>query len=535
MIRTLIFFVFTLFIQKSVLSQNIIDTRINVKEKYIPKIPNVKKLDKQAVFEDSVKSLKEIRYDYLDFKVISKPKIRVLNPAKVKSNILIKKSKSNFGINIGNKYFSFVESNYSKEFNKNSFAGVTLANRNYKYTVINNTDLTSNIFSSNAFLISRLVKNKLTLNFSNNINNYKTSNPINNTSKVTNDFYIKSQNFNVILESPLRKDKTKYNTIFNYQSLKLNQALNERKMHLSSELVTKIKNYKSFFNVSLSSFHYDETLKSNELFLNFTPSLDIKLYSSFVKLGISLDYFKKDKDFDFFPVFTIKKILVPNIISLEFGSKIHVSRNYIVHNKNNPFLVVNPSNIRNTKSKLIYVNFFNVLSSNEILNLQFETGYFKNFKNFENYIHIDSSISKVESVFFINYTNLWQSDFKIEYSNKIRHFLKIVADINLQSRSKKNLSNISRTYANLSSNINLQNKIKIIPQLSYKGKTKSFLLGQEYEMNGIINFNLHLNYIFNEKVNFNIKLNNITNNKNEIFRSIMPIGFNLLAGFYYRF
>ena len=50
-----------------------------------------------------------------------------------------------------------------------------------------------------------------------------------------------------------------------------------------------------------------------------------------------------------------------------------------------------------------------------------------------------------------------------------------------------------------------------------------------------MNINIRSYYSLNDQIDFNIKFNNILNSKNEVFRNIKQIGFNISLGFNYKF
>ena len=95
----------------------------------------------------------------------------------------------------------------------------------------------------------------------------------------------------------------------------------------------------------------------------------------------------------------------------------------------------------------------------------------------------------------------------------INHFTKLNFDLSYQYRTIQNLSNISNVQANLYSEINLKNKIIVSPIINYQSPKKSFISNSEYELEEIMNINIHSFYSLNNQIDFNIKLNNILNSK----------------------
>ena len=150
-------------------------------------------------------------------------------------------------------------------------------------------------------------------------------------------------------------------------------------------------------------------------------------------------------------------------------------------------------------------------------------------------MNYENIVTAPNTTFEYNYTNLWQSRSSIKYSNMINHFTKVNFDLSYQYRTIQNLSNISHVQANLYSEINLKNKIIISPIINYQSPKKSFIGNSDYKLQETININIHSYYFLNNQIDFNIKLNNILNSKNEVFRNIKQIGFNMSLGFNYKF
>ena len=117
----------------------------------------------------------------------------------------------------------------------------------------------------------------------------------------------------------------------------------------------------------------------------------------------------------------------------------------------------------------------------------------------------------------------------------INHFIKLNFDLSYQYRTIQSLSNISNVQADLYSEINLKNKIIVSPIINYQSPKKSLVGNSEYELEEIMNINIHSFYSLNNKIDFNIKFNNILNSKTEVFRNIKQIGFNMSLGLNYKF
>ena len=531
MIRnTLIFLLFS----NIVFGQNLNDTKINVSKKYNPSVTDANRLDDQAVYVDTIKIKNTFDYDFISMQIKTKPNIRPLKPALVKNQKFLNNNLNKIELSLGNKFYSDAYLNFSKKIRENLFFGIASSNNRIKYKIIDNTNIKKNNFFFNAFANSEIKKNDITVNF-HFVSNMNTTNE-----SITSAYNEKSEfNFNHAVFDVKVKDKIlsrksiSHITSFSYESLFSeinNYESDENILKFESQLSTKIYQLDSYFDMTLDDYRFGKYSSSNELVITFTPSVDVEILSFNANFGIGFDYFQNEKIFDVFPIIEISKVLVPKISEFSFGTKNDYQRNYLINNYLiNPLLDIDDNHIKNSESKLIYFEFFNKLSKGQFVNIYSDFGYYENFMNYENIL------TAPNTTFEYNYTNLWQSSSTIKYSNMINHFTKLNFDLSYQYRTIQNLSNISNVQANLYSEINLKNKIIVSPIVNYQSPKKSFIGNSEYELEEIMNINIHSFYSLNNQIDFNIKLNNILNSKTEVFRNIKQIGFNMSLGFNYKF
>jgi len=406
---------------------------------------------------------------------------------------------------------------------------------NKKISVKDNKDINikKNNFFFNAFANSEIKKNDITANFHFFSSMNTTDESITNANNEKSKFNFNHAVFDVkVKDKILSRKSISHITSFSYESLFSeinNYESDENILKFESQLSTKIYQLDSYFDMTLDDYRFGKYSSSNELVITFTPSVDLEIFSFNANFGIGFDYFQNEKIFDVFPIIEISKILVPKISEFSFGTKNDYQRNYLINNYLiNPLLDIDDTHIKNSESKLIYLEFFNKLSKSQFINIYSEFGYYENFMNYEN-------IVIAPNTFEYNYTNLWQSSSTIKYSNMINHFTKMNFDLSYQYRTIQNLSNLSNVQANLYSEINLKNKIIVSPIVNYQSPKKSFIGNSEYELEETVNINIHSFYSLNNQIDFNIKLNNILNSKNEVFRNIKQIGFNMSLGFNYKF
>ena len=533
MIRnTLIFLLFS----NIVFGQNLNDTKINVSKKYNPSVTDANRLDDQAVYLDTIKVKNTFDYDFISMQIKTKPNIRPLKPALVKNQKFLNNNLNKIELSLGNKFYSDAYLNFSKKIREKLFFGIASSNNRIRYKIIDNTNIKKNNFFFNAFANSEIKKNDITANF----HFVSSMNTTNTTDESINNAYNEKTKFNFnhavfgvkVKDKILSRKSISHITSFSYESLFSeinNYESDENILKFESQLSTKIYQLDSYFDMTLDDYRFSNYSSSNELVITFTPSVDVEIFSFNANFGIGFDYFQNEKIFDVFPIIEISKILVPKISEFSFGTKNDYQRNYLINNYLiNPLLDIDDTHIKNSESKLIYLEFFNKLSKSQFINIYSEFGYYENFMNYDN-------IVITPNTFEYNYTNLWQSSSTIKYSNMINHFTKMNFDLSYQYRTIQNLSNLSNVQANLYSEINLKNKIIVSPILNYQSPKKSFIANSEYELEEIMNINIHSFYSLNNQIDFNIKLNNILNSKTEVFRNIKQIGFNMSLGFNYKF
>ena len=524
-----------------VFGQNLKDTKINVSKKYSPSVTDANRLDDQAVYVDTIKIKNSFDYDFISMQIKTKPNIRPLKPALVKNQKFLYNNLNKIELSLGNKFYSDAYLNFSKKIREKLFFGIASSNNRIRYKIIDNTNIKKNNFFFNAFANSEIKKNDITANFHFFSSMNTTDESINNAYNEKTKFNFNHAVFDVKFKDKILSRKSiSHITSFSYESLFSeinNYESDENILKFESQLSTKIYQLDSYFDMTLDDYRFGKYSSSNELVITFTPSVDVEIFSFNANIGIGFDYFQNEKIFDVFPIIEISKVLVPKISEVSFGTKNDYQRNYLINNYLvNPLLDIDDTHIKNSESKLIYFEFFNKLSKGQFINIYSDFGYYENFMNYENIL------TAPNTTFEYNYTNLWQSSSTIKYSNMINHFTKLNFDLSYQYRTIQNLSNISNVQANLYSEINLKNKIIVSPIVNYQSPKKSFIADSpqistisEYELEEIMNINIHSFYSLNNQIDFNIKLNNILNSKNEVFRNIKQIGFNMSLGFNYKF
>ena len=87
---------------------------------------------------------------------------------------------------------------------------------------------------------------------------------------------------------------------------------------------------------------------------------------------------------------------------------------------------------------------------------------------------------------------------------------------------------------NFSAPINLRNKIKVEPSISYIGE-RSVMDDSISELPAQIHADLGLYYNYTQNIGAYLQLNNLTNSRKELWRDYSEVGFNGLFGLHYSF
>ena len=149
---------------------------------------------------------------------------------------------------------------------------------------------------------------------------------------------------------------------------------------------------------NFSNFNSPQSIDSikskNILLAGFAPSIKFKKYKMDLDLGFGIDY-QSGEGFDVFPSLISTYHPVKNIIKIKFGIEDNKYRNTYYNLYQNPFIYTLGTNqkiieedseleLRTTELKEMFFEFSNVLSSNDIIDLEFRYGVVSNLPFFDN-------------------------------------------------------------------------------------------------------------------------------------------------------
>ncbi len=167
----------------------------------------------------------------------------------------------------------------------------------------------------------------------------------------------------------------------------------------------------------------------------------------------------------------------------------------------------------------------NVLGEDEIFEGSVAYGTVQNFAHFvglanDNY-----------NRFQVDYLDVKQLHANANYDKEINNIisLNVNADYYKWDEAVYHKPNFT---CELSAPINLRNKIKVKPTLSYVGKR---FYDIDKELSAQFHANLGLYYNYTQNIGAYLQLNNLINSKQELWKDYREVGFNGLFGLHYSF
>ena len=171
----------------------------------------------------------------------------------------------------------------------------------------------------------------------------------------------------------------------------------------------------------------------------------------------------------------------------------------------------------------------NVLGEGEVFEGSVAYGIVQNFAHF---IHVDYQSYNRFKIAYLD-VNVKQLHANANYSKKINEIISLNANADYFSWDvdvyyKPNLT------ANLSARINLRDKIKAAPSISYIGE-RSVMDDSISGLPSKIHANLGLYYSYSKQLSAYLQLNNLTNSKQDLWLGYREVGFNGVFGVNFSF
>jgi len=516
-------------------AQDIPNMEVKVKEEYKPSIQESAKLNTNAIYVDTLKKDRSQDYNPNNFKYNFLYNTIKLSPAKVKSDKIYQIYNNSLSFSAGYKYgpnFSYLHnSNRSK--NKSYFLMIShnSINSNIKTGNVNNKFCQS---QSNIDVGYKKVLSKQILyanfqyrrNISSSYGNYI---PI---SFETLQSRFNFAQFMLSLETTEIDNYSQKSTLFisdlneNSENIvSFNSLIDLNLFNLPISLELSLENFSNF-----NSPQIIDSIKSKNIFLaGVTPSIKFKKYKMDLDLGLGVDY-QSGEGFDIFPSLISTYHPVKNIIKIKFGIEDNKYRNtyYNLYQKN-PFIYTLGTNqkiieedseleLRTTELKEMFFEFSNLLSSKDILHLEFRYGMVSNLPFFDNNL---TSYNRFK-VFYKD--DVWQTHLTLLYKRNVNKILNLEFSSDYYQWNDNEISHMPNLFLSIVPKVNLRDKIILSPSIKFIGPQKAYLK-ETKSLPSRTYIDAKLDYKYNNKLNATIEFNNVLNIKKEIWRDYKDIGF----------
>ena len=544
-----------------IFAQDIGTTEVKVVEGFKPTIPEASRLNEKAAFADTIKKDRTQEYAVVETDLKSNYKTRPLKAAKVKADKISQLYGTKVGLGFGNAWTTNASIVHNSKRSKTLSYGLLLNHFSNKYDVVYSSSTKWPDEVKNSKNTMHLYGKKISAShvFMANLDyDRRTANWIVQNPALTSD-YIGSLNrfaytklsFSAISKE-LAADKLKHHTTFFVSDL---NELSENQIHLSTNLSKTIKGLPFSLEIELNDcLNYNNSdskfESTNVQSFHFSPSTSLTKYGFDFDLGLEFQYLSDDTPFEIFPQIKATKELVKDIL-LVYGGLRHSEQRHTLKSLSdvNPYIHSYGTNqaifsgnavlqnLKTTDTDELYVAMRNVLAKDEV----FEGGVA--YGTVQNFAHFVGSDDLRYNRFLVDYIDVKQLHINVNYDRKINEIIGLNASANYYNWDVEVYHKPNFT-CDISAPINLRNKIKVAPSLSYIGKRKTnssfdsqpaFLPILLEELPSQFHMNLGVYYNYTKNISAYLKLNNLTNSKQDVWIGYREVGFNGLLGLNYSF
>ena len=537
----------------SVIAQDIGTTEIKVVEGFTPSIPDAIRLNENAIFADTIKKDRKQVYDVIDFSLKSDYKTRSLEAAKVKNDRISELYSRKIALGIGNNSTTKIRAIYSSKRSKALSYGLIADHFANQYLFAKNSQNSMLLYGkqirSSHLLLANLQYDRRTALY------YDEDNNLEDVKFFRNRFAYTKFSLTAISKEDLLWN-SKHKTTFFISDM---NEFSENQIHLSSKINQRISNLPIEFYLKFEDyFNYnnpDSRFREEEVKLfSFSPSMLIKRYGVDFNLAIDFDFVSDPTRFQFFPKIKMTKEIVKDIILINAGLR-HIKyrhtlkslsdENIYMHSFGMNQSIFGEQEIYQHYQQLkfsdrneLYFSVRNVLSEDEVL----EGGL--SYANIQNFTHFIQSRTPVYNRFKVDYLNVKELNFKIDYSNKINNILSVKINLDYYNWDKE-VYHKPNFICSISAPLTLRNKIKVTSSLVYFSKRNSV----QYSFDNLVDpyndspqdlsaqflANLGLYYFYSKQLSVSLELNNLTNTEEDLWDGYSQVGFNGVLGVYYSF
>jgi hypothetical protein len=284
--------------------------------------------------------------------------------------------------------------------------------------------------------------------------------------------------------------------------------------------------------------------------VHFSPSASITKYGIDFDFGVEFRYLSDDTSFEIFPQIKATMELVKDVL-LVYGGLRHSDQRHTLKSLSdeNPYIHSYGTNqtilggnvvsqdLKRTDTEELYVAMRNVLAKDEVFEGSVAYGIVQNFAHFVGADNLNYNR------FLVYYSDVKQLHVNANYDRKINNIISVNANANYYNWDMEVYHKPNFT-CDISTPVNLRDKIKVAPSLSYIGKRKTnssfdsepvFLPVIVEELPAQFHMNLGVYYNYTQNISAYLQLNNLTNSKQDVWIGYREVGFNGLFGLNYSF
>ena len=525
-----------------ILAQDIGTTEVKVVEGFKPSIPEASRLNENAVFADTIKKDRNQTYEVKDADLQSGYETKPLKAAKVKDDKIPDLYGTKVGLGFGNTWTTKASVVHNSKRSKTLCYGVI---SNHFSNHFSSGDFESKTSQNALHLYGKKISSKYILNANLEYDRRRSLYWSENQSLPPEENYRNRFAYTKLSVSALSKEtneeKLKHHTTFFVSDL---NELSENQIHLSSSLSKTINGLPFGLEIELNDYlrynNADTRFEKTDLkILSFSPSTFISKYGIDFDLEVDFDFMSDDSPIGFFPQIKATKELVRDVLlvwgGLRHSEQIHTLKslsdeNPYIHSfgTNQSILGSNSflQKLEITDIKELYLAMRNVLGKDEVFEGSIAYGIVQNFAYFVGLANNNYNR------FQVDYLDVKQLHANATYDKKINNIISLNAAADYFSWDKEVYHKPNFT-ANLSTPINLRNKIKVAPSLCYIGE-RNANDGDQF-LSAQFHANLALYYSYSKQLSAYLQLNNLTGTQNEIWKDYKGVGFNGVFGLNYSF
>ena len=542
-----------LFSISQLLAQDISTNEVRVVEGFKPSISDASRLNEKAAFSDTIKKDRKQEYAIVDTDLKSDYQTRPLKAAKIKADKIVQLYGTKLGLGFGNMWATKLSVVHNSKRAKNLSYGVLMNHSANKYDVSNmmykNSKNTMYLYAKKMSASHIFITN---FDYDRRTALFWSKNPVLTDEKYyRNRFAYTKFTFSAI-SKVLSVDKLKHHTTFFVSDL---NEFSENQINISSNLSKTINSLPFFlemkFNDYLRYYNVDARFENTDFkSFSFSPSIVISKYGIDFDLAVDFDFMSDDSPVGFFPQFKATKELVKDIL-LVSGGLIHNKQRHTIKSLSdeNPYIHsfgVNQSilgdnsfsqHLKVTDIQELYLTIRNVLALDEVLKVSFAYGIVKNFA------HFIGLTNNNYNRFQVDYLDVRQLHANANYYREINSIINLNMNMDYYKWDKEVYHKPNFTF-DVSTPINLRNKVKVAPSLNYIGKRKTIsFFDSELDLitplfknlASQLHINLGVYYRYTKNISSYINLNNLTNSKQDSWNGYREVGLSVLFGFNYSF